>query len=67
MQCRDAGRVLHKADDRKLGRCTLLIFNQDSFRPTGAVPRHSLRQMPSICIALSFSTIAAPSIAKSSL
>ena len=67
MQRRDAGRVLHKADDRKLGRCTHLIFNQDSFRPDRCGASTFFETMPSIYIALSFSSIAAPSIAKSAL
>jgi len=67
MQRRDAGRVLHKADDRKLGSRPALVFNQDSFRPDRYGASTFFATMPSICIALSFSSIAAPSIAKSPL
>jgi len=44
-----------------------LIFNQDSFRPTAAGASNFFETMPFIYVALSFSSIAAPSIPKSSL
>jgi hypothetical protein len=67
MQRRDAGRVLRKATIGNLARCTHLIFNQHSFRPDRYGASTFFETMPSIYIALSFSSIAAPSIAKSSL
>ena len=67
MQRRDAGRVLHKADDRKLGPLHALDDLQPGFVPPRCGASTFFETMPSIYIALSFSSIAAPSIAKSSL
>jgi hypothetical protein len=68
MQRRDAGKVLHKVDDPKLGPLHALDL-QPGFVPPRPVRGASafFETMPSICIALRFSCIAAPSIAKSSL